>query len=667
MGMSEATRDARENGDAATRASLQQGEARSRALVENLPIGVYRTTPDGRIVHANPALVEMLGYASFEELATRNLEQEGIATGAPRSAFRERIERDGAIVGKESAWRRRDGTTIFIRENAKAIRDEEGRVVCYEGTVEDITERKRAEEALRQSESFLSDVFASIQDGISVLDTRLNIVRVNVTMEEWYARSMPLPGKKCYEAYHGRSRPCEGCPTIETLRTGESASGTVTRAGPDGEVEAWMNLYSFPLFDKATGMLSGVIEYVRDITQRTLMEKERQRLEEQMKQTQKLESLGVMAGGIAHEFNNLLMGVLGNADLALEDLTEASPARQCVREIRKTGRRAAELTKQMLAYSGRGRLAIEAINLGALIEEMDSLLRASISKKATLEYDFSADPPTVEGDASQLRQLIMNLVTNASEAIEERASEGDSGGVIHIRAGVMRASREYLADSYVDDGLPAGPYVFLEVRDTGCGMDKDTQARIFDPFFTTKFVGRGLGLAAALGIVRGHRGAMRVESEPGHGSLFQALIPCAGAALGGEPVSPSAAPARRRETRILVVDDEESVREVARKILERAGYGVVTACDGEEALQIFRARGEEIAAVLLDLTMPRMDGEETFRHMREIRGDVPVILSSGYTREEAHRRFGDNGLAGFLQKPYRSHILSNKVRRVLEA
>ena len=400
---------------------------------------------------------------------------------------------------------------------------------------------------------------------------------------------------------------------------------------------------------------------MRDITERKRAEEERKKLEAKLQQAQKLESLGVLAGGIAHDFNNLLMGVLGNADIALLELPPESPARGELQNITTAALRAAELTKQMLAYSGKGKFVVEALNLSKLVEEIGDLLQVSISKKVVLKYNFAEDLPPIEADAAQIRQVVMNLIINASEAI------GEKSGVVAVSTGVIEADRSYLSETYLDENLPEGDYVSLEVADTGCGMDEQTRRKIFDPFFTTKFTGRGLGLAAVLGIVRGHGGALKIDSEPQRGTTFKVLLP-ASQKPAEESVGPSATEQEWRGSGvILVVDDEEAVRITAERMLEMRGFTVLTAEDGRAALEVFRSRADEIVVVLLDLTMPHLDGEETFWELRRIRPDVRVILSSGYNEQDATDRFAGKGLAGFLQKPYGLRPLIEKIRQILEA
>jgi PAS domain S-box-containing protein len=409
----------------------------------------------------------------------------------------------------------------------------------------------------------------------------------------------------------------------------------------------------------ASGAPAGRLIVARDIDARKRAEDERRRLEMQMQQVQKLESLGVLAGGIAHDFNNLLVGMLGHAGLALMDVPNDSPVRNRIQQIETCAMRAAELTNQMLAYSGKGRFVVQPLDLTSVVREMTNLLQTAISKSARLDLQLTDALPAISGDGAQLRQVIMNLITNASDALD-----GDAG-TIRVTTGVMSASRSYLAETYVSSAEP-GEYVFLEVSDTGCGMDQATRERIFEPFFTTKVTGRGLGLAAVLGIIRGHKGAVRIDSTPGEGTTFRVLFPSAAAAVLAAPKQESRV-RTRRNARILVVDDEPSVRGIARDALTRAGFAVAAASNGQEAIQRIRTEGSAIHAVLLDMTMPGLDGVATLRAIHQIVAGMPVVLTSGYSEEDAAARCDDAKLAGFIQKPFAPSALIEKIDRALSA
>jgi PAS domain S-box-containing protein len=398
----------------------------------------------------------------------------------------------------------------------------------------------------------------------------------------------------------------------------------------------------------------------QDITRERQAQERQQRLETQMQQAQKLESLGVLAGGIAHDFNNILTAILGNNDLALMKLSPSSTARARIEASSQAVRRAAELAQQMLAYSGKGRFLITDIDLNELVTDMGHLLKVSIAKQVVLQYHLAKNLPAISADASQLRQVVMNLIINASEAINERS------GVVNLTTGAIDATREYLRESYLDENQPGGLYVYLEVSDTGCGMDEETITHIFDPFFTTKFTGRGLGMAAVLGIVRGHHGAIKVYSEPGKGTTFKVLFP----AVSRDAMTLNHRCKELKEWRgngtLLLVDDEETLRALGKEMLETLGFTVLLAEDGVQALEAYRQHAEDIACVILDLTMPRMGGEQAFRELRHLNKDIKVIIASGYSENDIKEKFPGKGLAGFLQKPYLLTDMQNILRSIIQ-
>jgi PAS domain S-box-containing protein len=425
---------------------------------------------------------------------------------------------------------------------------------------------------------------------------------------------------------------------------------------------------------------------IRDITERKRVEAERLAFERRLLETQKLESLGVLAGGIAHDFNNLLMGVLGNASLALLDLPPGSPVEYSIRQIEDAARRAAELTRQMLVYAGKEQFVIQAVNLSAIVEEMSHLAQVSFGKGVSLQRQLDKQLPKIQADAAQMRQLVMNLVTNASEAI------GDTTGAITLTTGVRQLTNAYLATTYLAPDLPSGSYVYLEVADAGSGMDAATLARIFEPFFTTRFTGRGLGLSAVLGIVRGHRGALQVQSEPGRGTTFTIFLPTTedrppitedrGLKIEdrngkvGETLSSilnslsSAKPSvvgRQSSvvSTILVIEDDPSVRALAIRMLKHFGYDVLTADDGYAGVATFSAQPDAIDCILLDMNMPKMDGAQTLQELHRIRPDTRVVLMSGHDEQEIASQFAGKALASVLPKPFTPAMLREHVRRAI--
>jgi nitrogen-specific signal transduction histidine kinase/CheY-like chemotaxis protein len=400
---------------------------------------------------------------------------------------------------------------------------------------------------------------------------------------------------------------------------------------------------------------------MRDFTDQVRAEEEHRKLEERVQQGQKLESLGMLAAGVAHDFNNLLTPILGDASLALMDLPADSPVRQRIERIQRAAHQAAGLTNQLLDYAGIGALDTEAVDLSKLVKETGELLRSAVSRRSVLVYDLAPDLPAVRGDPRLLSQVFVNLLTNASEAVEG-ASEG--GRRIVVRTGGVQLDQRRLSKLVLGEDLPEGPYAYFEVHDEGAGMDPETRARIFDPFFTTKFTGRGLGLAAVLGIVRKHRGAIEIETEPDRGTRVRVLCPEGGDAPPAR-IGPRDPAGWEPSGTVLVADDDEDVREVISETLSRVGFQVIRAGDGREAVEAFRAHADRIRLVLLDRTMPGTSGEEALDQIRRIRPDVPVVLVSGYSRESALAQVAEQPGCSVLQKPFVPDALLDEVRKLL--
>ncbi len=497
---------------------------------------------------------------------------------------------------------------------------------------------------LKVSEAKLRAFLESASQGILATDARGRITLVNAKLEEMFGYTrdellgqnleilLPERFRTSHERYragyvrHPRKRP---------MGMGMELTGR-RKDGSDFPVEI-----SLSYVGEGDELIA--LAFITDITTR-------KRMEEQLRESAKLESLGVLAGGIAHDFNNLLVGIMGNASLALDMAPPGNPLRPYVEEIQAAGQRAADLVRQLLAYSGKGRFVIQQVDVPQLIRETVTLIRASVPKNVRLTLDLHR-APAIEADPSQIQQLVMNLVINAAEAIGEH----NGSAVVRTR------ERDLNDDSARLLGFAANPGRCAEivVEDNGSGMDEATRERIFDPFFTTKFTGRGLGLAAVQGIVRGHNGAITVESEPGKGSTFTVLFPASRQnASGSEPV---AAPDLHGHGTVLVIDDEQVVRSSASRGLEHYGYEVLTAEDGRRGVETIATHGDGISAVVLDLTMPVMSGEETLNRIRALRPNMPIVLSSGYNEAEAVRRFGSQ-TAVFLQKPYTAAQLAEAVK-----
>jgi len=527
-----------------------------------------------------------------------------------------------------------------------------------EDRTRELERRTLAESALRESEERYRRLTDNAFDLIMELDTegRLLYASPNHRAVLGYDPD-ELTGRISFELVHPDERK-EVTRAFQTLVVSGWEREVVTRVRHKDGSWRWFE-YSGNAYRAPTGEMRAVI-ISRDITERKRAQVQQEKLEAQMQQTQKLESLGVLAGGIAHDFNNLLVPILGNARLAEIELSPDSPVSPLIERIATAALRTSELTNQLLAYAGRGTLTTRPVDVCELLREMGELFHTAISRKVELRYELPDALPLIEGDPAQLRQVVLNLIMNASEAI------GDEPGVVTIGAGTIEADRACLGQTYLGPELPEGSYIYLDVRDSGCGMDEETRSKIFDPFFTTKFTGRGLGLAALVGIVRAHRGAVRVESEPGRGTRFRLFFPCvSGLASPTEKTIPRPLEWRGSGT-VLVVDDEEAVRELLGYVLPKCGLSVIMANDGREAVERFREHAPKIAAVLLDLTMPGIGGPEVFAEMRKIRPDARIILSSGYSAAVVAARFQGQKVDGFLQKPYEPEVLIQKLRELLE-
>jgi two-component system cell cycle sensor histidine kinase/response regulator CckA len=624
--------------------ALQQSEARLRVAVQQVPAVLWTTDEQLRFTSSLGAGLSALGLAPNQVVDL----SVGQHFGPDSLAFeRHRLALRGESMGYEYEMEGRAFTA-----HVEPLRDAAGAVRGTVGIAVDITELRRADQALRESEARLRQVIDLVPHFIFAKDEEGRFVLVNRAVAEAYGTTVyRLIGKT--DADYARSAEEVRHFREDDLEVMRSGRPKVVPEEPITDARGrlrWLQTTKIPFAFSGTGR-PAVLGVSIDIT-------ERKAAEEALRRAAKEESLTVLAGGVAHDFNNLLAAILGHASLALRQLPETSPARSHVEKAAGAVERAADLTRQMLAYSGRGHFVIRPTDVNVLARENLPLLEVAVPKAVRLEAQLAPDLPLVDADVGQVQQVLMNLVINAAEAIGER------GGTVTLSTGVREVTA---ADHHLwrasGQPLAPGPYVVLEVRDDGPGMDAETVDRIFEPFFTTKFTGRGLGLAAVLGVVRGHRGALSVESAPGRGTVFRILF--APSAHRSLETAAAAAPPERRGVTVLLVDDEEVVRDMVGEVLEQEGLAVVRAEDGAKGVALFREMRDRIDVVLLDLSMPGLSGEETYRRLRAIEPGVRVILSSGYDQHEAKGRFGASRPAGFIQKPYRPQELLAEIGRCL--
>ncbi len=496
----------------------------------------------------------------------------------------------------------------------------------------EVTNRQRAQDELQQTNAMLASLIEACPLAIVAFNLDWSVRKSNAA-----ACSMRLSDNPECRALAGRASSGEPVDTAEL---------TCIIDGKPVHLHVWVS----PILTQGA-CLDGVVMMAADVS-------ESKALEATIQQNQRLESLGVLAGGIAHDFNNLLTGVMGNASMLQNRFPPGSREAKAAGDLVGAGQVMAKLTSQMLAYSGRSRFHVKSLDLSIEVRQITNLLHASVPKNVRLNLALGKDLPAIEGDSSQIQQVVMNLVINGAEAT------GSRQGAVEIRTLTRRAEQTELASAVARPLASAGEYVVLEVRDNGAGMDEKTRARIFDPFYTTKFAGRGLGLSAVLGIVRSHHGALIVQSSPGSGTTFRIFFPCSAAHRSSAP--PEWAEIHRGSGTILVVDDEEVILGMAQSVLDQAGYDVLSACNGHEALEIYAAQSGRIDAVVLDMTMPVMDGEETMQRLADRWPGAAIIATSGYDLQEAERRFAMRP-AGFLQKPYTAAQLTSKVAEVVRA
>ena len=622
----------------------KEARDRERTILNSISDGFGALDADWQFVHANEQLAaltrlpltELLGkrlWDAWPELAESPARQE-----LQRASDQQVPVRIEVFIPRLNCWHE---TCAYPQERGLSLFSH------------DITDRKQAERLLRESEERLRLAPEAARIGIWTVDLPKQKIAWSAELEQIFGLT-PGSFAGTEDAFLNFVLPEDR----DKVRT--AVAHAVARRSQcemefrylhaSGETR-WM-LGRGCVYSDADGLPTRLVGIGMDIT-------DQKRNEEKLRHTQRLESLGILAGGIAHDFNNLLVGIIGNASLAADSLPAEHNARNQLQEVFLAGEKAAHLTRQMLAYAGKGRFVIERLELSTLIRETERLLRSSILKNVDLRLDLKPDLPGIEADAGQMQQLIMNLVINAAEAIP-----GDQRGIVLVRTSLRSLDAESAGMQLAGQEIAPGDYVVLEVHDTGIGMDEATQAKIFEPFFTTKFVGRGLGLSATLGIVRSHKGALRVTSSPGKGATFQVLLPAA--AESRREAHPSDTETNLQgEGSVLIVDDESSVRKLAQAVLRKYGYTVLMAEDAVGAIELLRRTERQIGLVLLDLSMPGMSARDAIHEIHRGWPGTRIVLSSGYDENEVLGRFEGMRLAGFVQKPYTAAQLAEKIKAAM--
>lgn len=758
---------------------LRQSEEKFRRIYENSIAGIYQSTADGRFIMVNRAFAKMIGYHSPEEVIdlTTDIASQLYVEPGDRRLFIQQIEQQGRVNNFEFRFRHVDGSERWLSISCHPVYGSKGDFLYYEGVAIDVTERKQMEIKLKKNEKFLNDVFDSVQDGINILDRDLRIVKVNKLMESQYTDQMPLIGKKCYEAFQGRSTLCPWCPSTKAMETGQIEHVELQVPYPDGKTpKGWIELYAYPLIED--GQVTGVIEYGRNITERKQAELELQnnysqlkeilnsidahvyvadletyeilfmnqrmidalgqditgsicweclrhepgpckdcpndrllnkqgtpngpysweyenpetgkqfilndrairwidgrmahlqlatditafkKMESELRQKFKMEALGVLAGGVAHNFNNNLAIILGNIEMAQIKKSNLDAVNDYLNTAKTAIFRSRDLVQQILTYSRQGTAHnLSEVRIAAVVDETLKLLSATLPSTINLQLNKEENISgiTIRGDSSQLQEALLNLCNNAKQAMD------DSGDLTIALETVTLSAEDFPAQDDVPSG---GFYVKISVQDSGCGMDQKTLSKIFDPFFTTKGAGEGtgMGLSTVKGVLELHNGVLKVRSTPEEGSIFELYFPV----LEQEEKRglPGFKELPRGTENILLIDDDEVLVDIWKQILNEQGYSVTVISDSQDALRQFSVDPDFFDLVITDQTMPGLTGMELIGQLKQIRPDLPTIICTGYSARITEEKAREQGASAFLMKPPDLSELARTIREVLQA
>jgi len=641
--------------------ALRERELRYRHLFANAGEGIFILALDGRLIEVNEAFARMHGYSILE---MQQLKLSDLDTPETSRLVPERMRRilAGETLTFEVEHYHKDGHVFPLEVSANLISF--GGISYVQCFHRDISERKQAEEklqlreqALASSERFLKAIIDTEPECIKMLDCDGNLLMMNPA-------GLKMIDADSFEQVEGQcvfplvTDPCRDDFIALTKQVFQGMPGVLEfeTVGLKGR-HIWLETHAVP-FRNECGEIVALLGITRDVTKQKRLAVERVALEQQLQQAQRLESLGVLAGGIAHDFNNLLAVIIGNcalANLKPDKATEKIPP------IEIAAKRAAELCQQMLTYAGKANVSKTPIQLAELVDEMVKMSRATIAQNVKICCVLAADLPLVAADPSQLRQVVMNLIINAAEAI------GESQGEVCVNLAKTAISSEQQEIDYFGVLIPPGEYVCLEISDTGCGMDAEAQRHIFEPFYTTKFSGRGLGMAALLGIVKGHKGVLQLSSQPGQGSTFRIFLPLQNGTLAADQTSLQSSSSKnwQGKGKILLVEDEDSVMAIAEEMLAELGFTVIKAANGREALDLYQQQAKDITLVITDIGMPVMDGYVLCRELKERAGKLPIIVSSGFGDRVVTSRIASGNIAGLVSKPYDFNQLRDVLKKVL--
>ncbi len=627
--------------------ALRESEEKYRGIFENSVEGIFQTMPGGELINANSTLARMFGYGSPEEMLTASPWVGGkqFVVSRDSARFTKLIGQYGVLQGFETQVYRKDKNRIWVSINARLVRDKDGGLLCYEGNIENVTDRKRAEEALFESEEKYRSIIEASHVGVYIIQNGLfsfvnrrfceihgytydEIVRKMAPKDFVIPADLPVVEESLKKRYLGEVKTAELTHRIRRK---------------DGEIRTLKVIGSAILYRNKPAIIGTLLDISKE-----------QVLEEQLLQSQKLETVGRLAGGISHDFNNMLGIILGNTQLAKMRVQANDKIFEYCSEIEHATSRAAGFVRQLLAFSRRQVLELKVINLNSLLASFEKMIYRVIGEHIEMSISYAAEAPMIKADDTQIHQVLLNLVVNAREAMPE-------GGKLAISTSLAFIDEEYAG---IFPGVSAGRYVLLSVKDTGVGIDKETIGKIFEPFFTTKATGNGLGLSVVYGIVKQHNGFINIESKPGQETAFYIYLPSV------EETDDNKQEEGRFITKgdetILIVEDDGEYRKVATTFLQRLGYKVYSAADGLEGLEIFKEKAKGIDLVILDVIMPRMSGREALREMRAINPSVPALFITGYSFSDIHSSYIPEEDIDTLQKPFSFDALSHRIREIVD-
>jgi PAS domain S-box-containing protein len=622
-------------------------------ILDNSPVGICLLV-DRRFVWANEKMAEIFCCPKSEligDTARKIYPSQEAYEQLGKDAYPEIAQGREYVTVQKLV--RGDGSQIWGRYNGRAVDPSD----LGKGTIwifEDITERKQAEEQQSQYSAIITSstdaIISKTLDGVVTSWNPAAEKMFGYTQHEMLGQSMAL--------LMPPDRPDEETHILDRIKHGENIEHyETTRIRKNGEVFP-VSVTISPIIDKS-GTIIGASKFVRDISERKRVEQEKHTLEQQLLHAQKMESLGVLAGGIAHDFNNILAIIVGHCSLAEMD---AKKAIDHIPKIEKAAQRAAGLCRQMLSYAGKEQFIQKEVNMGELVSDIVTMLKATINQNVIINENLVTDLPVVKADVNQIRQVVINLIINASEAI------GNAQGEVNVALTMISVISEHQEKDHLGKSIPLGCYACLEVTDNGCGMSEENKQRIFEPFYTTKFTGRGLGMSAVLGIITAHKGTLQLFSEQGEGTTFKVYLPiqaddCTGViSLQQEILSE---PWQGRGT-VLLVEDEVAIMPIARAMLEMLGFSIIEAYNGKEALELYQKYSADITLIITDLGMPVMDGYALIRELNKLSPTLPIVVSSGFGEASVRERVTSDCIVGVVNKPYNYDQLRDLLKNVME-